>query len=79
MMVFTIHQYEMAIGIHVLPPPPSPLYPFRLSQSTSFGCPASYIKLTLVIDFTYGNAYVSMLFSKVIHLFLLPLSSKACS
>ena len=65
-MVFTIHQYEMAISIHVLPPPPSPSYPFRLSQSTDFVCPASYIKLSLVIYFTYGNVYVSMLFSQII-------------
>ena len=34
---------------------PSPSYPSRLSQNTGFGCLASYIKLTLVIYFTYGN------------------------
>ena len=38
----------------------------RLSQSFSFGCPASYIKLSLVIYFTYGKVYVSVLFSQII-------------
>ena len=60
-MVFAIYLYELAIGIHVSPPfwspllSPSPPYPTRLSQSTGFSCPVSYIKLTLVIYFTYGN------------------------
>ena len=36
-------------------PPPSPPHPSRLSQSTSFGYTASYIKLALVMYFTYGN------------------------
>ena len=57
-----------------LPPHPIPLgnppsslpYPSVLSQSTSFGCPASRIELELVIDFTYGNVYVSQLFSQII-------------
>ena len=51
-----------------LPPePPSYLpFPSRLSQSTSFGCPSSYIKLPLAIYFTCGNVYVSGLFSRVI-------------
>ena len=67
-MVSVIYHHESATGIHVYPPswaplpPPSPPYPSRLSQSTSFGCPASCIKL----DFTYGNVYVSMLFSQII-------------
>ena len=51
-----------------LPPP----YPSRLSQSTCFGCPVSYIKLTLVICFTYGSIYVSVLFSQIILPLLLP-------
>ena len=34
-------------------PPPSP-------------CPASCIELVLVIYFTYGNVYVSMLFTQII-------------
>ena len=44
-------------------PPSSPLSPSKLSQSTGFGCPASCTKLTPVICFTYGNVYVSVLFS----------------
>ena len=52
-MVFAIHQHELAISIHVSPPSlfppphPSPLHPSRLTQSTNFGFPASYIKLPL--------------------------------
>ena len=73
MIVFAIHQHELAIGIHVSPYPPTslPLYPSRLSQSTGFVCPASCIKLAPVIYFTYGNIHVSMLFSQII----LPLPS----
>ena len=59
-------------------PSSSPPHPSRLSQSTSFGCPASCIKLALVIYFTYGNIHVLMLFSQII-LLLLPLSPKVCS
>ena len=47
-------------------PVPSPPLPSRLSQSTGFGCPVSYIRLTLVICFTYGNVHVSTLFSQII-------------
>ena len=36
---------------------PSPFPSSRLSQSTGFGCPMSYIKLLLVICFTYGKEY----------------------
>ena len=64
------HLYESAIGKHVTPPswgsshlPPHPILS-RLSQSTSFGFPASYIKLPPATYFTYGNVYVSMLFSE---------------
>ena len=69
---FAIYQYESATGIHVSPPswtrvsPPSPPHPSRLSQSTDFGCSASYIKLALVIYFTYPKVYVSMLFFQII-------------
>ena len=49
------------------------------SQSTSFECPASCIELALVICFTYGNMHVSMLFSHIIPLLLLPHSPKVCS
>ena len=70
-MVFAIHQHELATAIHVsrqswtLLPPPSPPCS-GLSQSTGFGCPASCIKLALVIYFTYGSIYVSVLFSQII-------------
>ena len=47
-------------------PPPSPPIPSGLSQSTGFGCPASCIKLALVICFTHGNIHVSMVFSQII-------------
>jgi len=47
-------------------PSPSPPHPSRLFQSTSFGCPASCIKLALVIYFTYGDVYASMLFFQII-------------
>jgi len=47
-------------------PSPSPPSPSRMSQSTDFECPASCIKLALVIYFTYGNIHVSMLFSQII-------------
>ena len=46
--------------------PPSQPYPSGLSQSTGFGCPASCIKLALVIYFTRGNVHVSMLFSQIV-------------
>ena len=62
-MVFAVPQDELATGIPVSAPPPSrnpfpppsPIYPFGLSQSTGFGCPASCIKLALVNYFTYDN------------------------
>ena len=47
-------------------PPLSPPNLAGLSQSTSFECPASCIKLTLVICFTYGIIYVSILFSQIV-------------
>ena len=47
-------------------PPPSLSYPSRLSQSTGFVCPALCKELSLVICFTYGNVYVSKLFSQII-------------
>ena len=52
----------------LLPPLPHPSlpYPSGLSQTTSFGCPASCIELALVIYFIYGNVHVSMLFSHII-------------
>ena len=59
--------------------PPSPRYPSGLSQSTGFGCPASYIELALIIYFTHGNVRVSMLFSQIIPPLPSPTASKVCS
>ena len=70
-MVFAIHQPESATGIHVSPPsctlvpPPYPPCPSRLLQSAGFGFPVSDIKLALLICFTYGKVYVSMLFPQI--------------
>ena len=47
-----------------LPPPLSRPHPTGLSQSTSFDCTASCMKLALVIYFIYGNIHVSMLLSQ---------------
>ena len=47
-------------------PPRSPSQPSRLSQCLGFECPVSCIELGLVICFTYGNIYVSILFSQSI-------------
>ena len=63
-MISVIYQHKLAIGTHMSPPSPS--HPSKLSQSTSFGFPASYIKLPLAVSFTYGNIYASMLFSQII-------------
>ena len=72
-VVYTIlNTHESAIGTHVSPtsriplPSPCPQHPSRLSQSTGFGYPASYVKLPLAICFMYGYVYVSMLLSQVI-------------
>ena len=85
-MTSAIYQQESAIGIHVSPPswtpfpPPSPPHLSRLSQITSFGFPPSHIELPLAIYFTYGNIYVSMLFSQIIPPSpSLPLYPKVCS
>ena len=43
---------------------PSPPHPSRLSQSTSFGIPASYSKFPLAGYFAYGDVYVSTLLSQ---------------
>ena len=44
----------------------SPSHSSMLSQCTGFECPVSCIKLGLVIDFTYANVHVSMLFFQII-------------
>ena len=83
MLVFAIHQCELATSIHAshtswtpLPPPSLP-YPSGFSQSTEFGCPASCIKFILVIYFIYGNVHVSMLFSQIIPPLPSPTESKS--
>ena len=48
------------------PSPPSAPHPSRLSWSSSFGCPASYMKLTLVTCFTDGDIHVSALVSQIV-------------
>ena len=63
-MASAIRQHESVTGTHVAPP--CPPHASRLSQSTGFGFPASYIKLPLAISFTYGNIYISVLFSQII-------------
>ena len=81
-MVFAIYQHELATGIRVLPigtplPHPSSPDPSGLSQSTSLLCPASCIKLALVIYFTPSNEHVSMLFSQTISPSPSPTQSKS--
>ena len=56
-------------------PPPS--HPSGLSQYTGFERPVSCIELGLVIYFTYGNIYVSMLFSQIIPPSSSPTESKS--
>ena len=56
------------VSPHPEPPshlPPHP-HPSGLYQSTGFGCPASCIKIALVIYFTNGNIHISMSFSQII-------------
>ena len=60
-------------------PAPSPPHPSGLSQRTCFWCPPSCIKLALVIYFTYGTVYLSVLFSQIIPPLPLLLNPKVCS
>ena len=69
-VAFAIHQHESAMSVHVSPilnplPPPSPSHRSGWSQCTSFECPVSCIELGLVIYFTDGNIYVSVLFFQI--------------
>ena len=43
-----------------------PSHTSRLSQITSLGFPASYIKLPPALCFAYGNAHVSLLLSQLV-------------
>ena len=58
-------------------PPPSPSHPSGLSQCTGPERPVSCIEPGLVIYFTYGNIYVSMLFSQIIPPSPSPIESKS--
>ena len=51
-------------AIHTLPPTTT-LF-LQVVTEHQLWVPVSYIKLALVIYFTYGNVYVSMLFSQII-------------
>ena len=71
MLVSAVHQHKSAVDIQMCPRswtflPPST--PSKLSQSTGFELPASYSKFSLVICFTYGKAYVSMIDSQFVPL-----------
>ena len=69
--IFCLTSTWISHGCICVPYPelPSPLLsPPRLSglsHSTSFECPASCIKLALVIYFTYGNIHVSVLENQI--------------
>ena len=71
MVVFAIEWHKSAMGATCVSPswtpfpPPSLPYLAGLTQSTDFECPASCIKLALVIYFTYGNIHVSVLENQI--------------
>ena len=68
--------------VYICPPilsPPPTFLPSGLSQSTGFGCPASCIKLALVIYFTLGKVHIQCYSLRPSHPHLLPLSPKVCS
>ena len=80
-MVLAIHQHELAIIIHMslnswtptpeLPPHSTPLGCHRCSEA--------FIRLPLVICFTYGNVHVSMLLSQFTPPSPSPTVSTVCS
>ena len=61
-MASAIHKQESATGVYMPPPTPPhlppPLMPLDCLRKLALG---SYIKLPLVIHFTCGNVYVSVL------------------
>ena len=64
---YTVRVPYASYGKNLNPLPlPSPSHPSGLYQCPGLECPASCIKLGLVICFTYGNIHVSMLFSQII-------------
>ena len=71
------HMCDSSISTPLLPH--SPPYLSRLSQSTGFGLPESYIKLPRALYFTYGM-YMFLSYSLTSsHSPLLPLCPKVCS
>ena len=74
MIVFDIQWHETATGTHVSPhskhpshlPPQSIPLGFPRTSGFPEQCPVSCIKLALVIYFTYGNIYVSVLCFQII-------------
>ena len=60
------NRYTCVPSILNCPPTSLSTLPFQVVTEHGFGCPASYIKLAPVIHFTYGNTYVSLLFSQII-------------
>ena len=58
-------------------PLPSVSPPSEFSQCTGFECPVSWIKVGLVIFFTYGNIHVSVLVSQIISFWAFPTESKS--
>ena len=70
------HRYTCVLSSWTPLPPLSSSVPSKLPQYTSFGCSTSCIKFTLVIYFTYGNVYVSILFSQIIPTLPSPVESK---
>ena len=75
-VISAIYQHKSAIGPFLLKPP-SLSQPSTLSQSTSFGFPASYSKFPLPIYLIYSNRYVSVLLSQIIPLSVSPTVSKS--
>ena len=70
-MIFAIHQHKSAMGVYVFPHPKPASYLPPHTMALGFPralalCPASCIKLALVIYFTYGNIHLSVLFSQII-------------
>ena len=67
-VISAIYQHKSAIGPFLLKPP-SLSQPSTLSQSTSFGFPASYSKFPLAVYFTYVKVFVSVVLSQPSHSF----------
>ena len=73
------HRHMCGSSIWTSLPPPSPPYPSKLSQSTGFGFPDSYIKLPLALCFTYGMYMFQRYWLRSSHSPLLPVCPKVWS